>query len=211
MGGTRAFPCMTLGVPRSGPQGSPLPIPGTEPHASSSGCRLGGFAGTHPPVLSTCSNSGKFWTWRSFSMSGAPRWVMPKANPVQRVPGRVSGEPGGSAMLSPALPSSPVPGTTARSAPRGSPGTTWGGHAGPCRRHWREERARSVPPRAARVPLCLDVSVVSSPLSVPLSQTLLPARGRFWGLSRDPRPLRGPQSGLFISALWQPHLLRQLS
>lgn len=93
----------------------------------------------------------------------------------------------------------------------GSTGTNWGGRAGPCTRHWREERARSVPPRAARVPLCLDVSVVSSLLSVPLSQTLLPAHGRFWGLSQDPRPLQGPQAGLFISALWQPHLLRQLS
>lgn len=121
MGGTRAFPCMTLEIPRSGPQGSSLPIPDTEPHASSSGCRTEGFAGTHPSVLSTCSNSGKFWTWRSFSMSGAPRWVMPMASTIQQVPGRVSVSQVAQQccnLLSPPLLSH---GTLAGSAPLGQP------------------------------------------------------------------------------------------
>lgn len=112
----RAFPCMTLEIPRSGPQGSSLPIPDTEPHASSSGCRTEGFAGTHPSVLSTCSNSGKFWTWRSFSMSGAPRWVMPMASTIQQVPGRVSVSQVAQQccnLLSPPLPSRNQAGTAA--------------------------------------------------------------------------------------------------
>lgn len=42
-------------------------------------CRLS------PSALSTCSNSGRSSMWRSFSMSGAPRWVPPLQHSTARL------------------------------------------------------------------------------------------------------------------------------
>lgn len=208
MGGSRASPCMTLGVPR---------LPSAHPWHRAPRQQLwvqGQGLCRHSPLCSLhLQQFGKILDVEIiFNERGS------KVGDAHGQQHTVSESWGGCQwsqaaqqccdLLSPPLLSQ---GTLACRAPWGSPGASWGGGAGPCARHWREERARSVLPRAARVPLCLDVSVVSSLLSVPLSQTLLPACGRFWGLSRDPWPLQGPQSGLFFSALWQLHLLRQLS
>lgn len=39
--------------------------------------------GHSPSALSTCSNLGRSWMWRSFSTSGAPRWVLPATGVLQ--------------------------------------------------------------------------------------------------------------------------------
>lgn len=52
-----------------------------------------------------------------------------------------------------------------------------------------------VPAQAARVPLCVLVSAVSSLLSVPLSQTLLPAHGDAGASAGTPGASRGPSLG----------------
>ena len=208
------------GSPLRGTEGPPV-WPPRQPLARPCASGAGGSAGAHPAALSACSNSGRSWTWRSSSTSGAPRWVLPAADTITVSPGEGAGGSweawGLLCPLSPPL----LPcgtqawGTPPRGHPVPRPCPGWGGRAGPCTLSARGEGgSRSALPRsaqAARVPLCVAVSVVSSLLSVPLSQTLLPARGRCRGLSRDPRTQRGPRPRLSISALRQPHLLRQLS
>lgn len=158
MGGTGHLPCVSPRVPGLVPKAAPCPSlarPCAEPRASSpgSGCGAGGSVGAHPAALSACSNLGRSWTWRSFSMSGAPRWVLPAAGAVTASPGegaRWSWDAGG--LLRPLSPPHVPRGTQARGTPtRGSPVplpcTRWGG---PCRslcpERRREGRAGSAPP-----------------------------------------------------------------
>lgn len=72
-----------------------------------------------------------------------------------------------------------------------------GGHEGPCApsTRWRGGLTLPMPAQAARVPLCVLVSVVSSLLSVPLSQTLLPAHGDAGASAGTPGASGGPSLG----------------
>lgn len=137
-------------------------------------CARSAGPGAHP-LLSDCSNLGRSWTWRSFSTSGAPRWVLPAASAAMVSLGRVLAP-------APALPSSLAPWDPGTGYPpwgdppqaAQSPCPVPAGGAA-CMLHpkpRREGRALLTLP-----PLCVDVSVVSSLLSVPPSQTLFPAHG----------------------------------
>lgn len=71
------------------------------------------LCGRSPSALSACSNSGRSWMWRSFSMSGAPRWVPP----LQRALAAGTAQPGWvrtSGGRVPAAPLLPHPGGASR-------------------------------------------------------------------------------------------------
>lgn len=58
--------------------------------------------------------------------------------------------------------------------------------------------------------VCPCLCCIFPAFCAPLPDSSPSSRGR-WGLSRDPWSQQGPQPGLSVSALRQPHLLRQLS
>lgn len=141
--------------PRARPPRQPPARPGAEPCASSPGCGRGaggGSAGAHPSALSACSNSGRSWTWRSFSTSGAPRWVLPVAGAVTASPGegaRWSREAWGlpCPLSPPLLPhGTQARGTPSRGSPVPLPCAGWGGRAGPCAPSARGRGGLSLPP-----------------------------------------------------------------
>lgn len=70
----------------------------------------GGLCRHSPSALSACSNSGRSLTWRSFSMSGAPRWVLPQPGAIAASPRAGHGSP----RTCPCLPGCPG-GCSARS------------------------------------------------------------------------------------------------
>lgn len=92
------------------------------------------LCGRSPSALSACSNSGRSWMWRSFSMSGAPRWVPP----LQRALAAGTAQPGWvrtSGGRVPAAPLLPHPGGASRCpAPAvgtcGAPAPSAGGGGG---------------------------------------------------------------------------------
>lgn len=191
MGGTGALPCTAPRVPRSGPQGSPLPIPGQagrralcqQPRVRARGRSS---MDAHASALSACSNLGRSWTWRSFSMSGAPRWVLPATGTIMASPGEGARQSrDGRQLLRPLSPPLLPRGTQAWGTPsRGSPvPLRWlrglCGSLRPERR--REGRARSAPPRTgSSCPsvcgcLCCIFPAFCAPLpdSFPSSQAML--------------------------------------
>lgn len=130
-----------------------------------------GSAGAHASALSACSNSGRSWMWRSFSMSGAPRWVLLAAGTVTASPGegaRGSWDAWGllcllSLLSCPAGPRHGVPHLGA--APSRCPTPAAGGPCGSlCPKRRREGRTHSAPPQHRQlVSLCVWMSLLYLP------------------------------------------------
>lgn len=218
-------PLHGTGGPPARPPRQPPAWPGAEPCASSPGCGRGaggGSAGAHPSALSACSNSGRSWTWRSFSTSGAPRWVLPVAGAVTASPGegaRRSREAWGlpCPLSPPLLPrGTQARGTPSRGSPVPLPCAGWGGRAGPCAPSARGRGGLSLPPPpprtgSSRPSVCGCLCCIFPAFCAPLPHSSPSSWAMLGPQPGPPDPAGGPRPGLSISALRQPHLLCQLS